>query len=440
MSTAFLNSLTNALPGFLSKQENPGTRETAFQKFVKQGLPGKQDEDWKYTSLRSFQENVFSLADTHPKDDAEIKKSLNLVQELLKPWLSPSHTHLVFLNGHLLEPSSLPVGLSLVSEKQRVTEQTVGFGVENTESFSLLNQSFSKPVRFQLGKKVVLEKPLHLLFLTGDLSGTGPSRMAFPRISFHLADESRAQILESHFFVNSDGISHFSDSQSDYFLARGSSLDYHQMQGLVNAGMPSTHHYVSQPGFFLKRDSRLSAFFATAGASLERTNVRVRLDEENAEAKLSGIYLLEESRHTDFHLLIHHASPHTRSEQNFKGILDGTSRAVFTGKVIVEKGAHDSFSAQLCQNLLLSPKAQVDARPQLEIRNNDVKCSHGATVGRLSDSELFYLRSRGLSTEEASRLLCLGFIRDLLAGVSDASVRQMAVELFRRNTRLGIDL
>ncbi|MBL8992056.1 MAG: SufD family Fe-S cluster assembly protein, partial [Spirochaetia bacterium] len=132
--------------------------------------------------------------------------------------------------------------------------------------------------------------------------------------------------------------------------------------------------------------------------------------------------------------------PNTTSQQTFKGILDGQSRAVFTGKVLVDKGARGSNSAQLSQTLLLGTKAQIDARPQLEILNNDVKCSHGATVGRLSDKEIFYLRSRGLTHEEASRLLCLGFIRELLEGVEDPGIRSVIFENFRRNTSLGRDL
>lgn len=436
-----MNALSAAFPRATWTDEDASSlksRSEAFEAFRKIGLPDRNDEAWKYTSLRALNESAFVFperAHFAPQSDAELKKILSEVQKLLGSELSREHTHLIFINGFFLEPALLPPGLWLEKDSEnRLSEFSSG-------SLDLLNRSLSKPVSFRVGKDVSLEKPVHFIFISGNIGGrSSGSLMSFPRLSFRLEKGAEARVLESHLRLNDEGVSTFSDSHSAYSLSEGSALHFHQVQGSVNADSVSRGMSVSHPSFVQGRDSRLTAFFATVGSAMERANVRVRLEAESAEAKLSGIYLLEESRHTDFHLDIHHAVPNTTSEQAFKGILDGQSRAVFTGKVLVDKGARGSNSAQLSQTLLLGTKAQVDARPQLEILNNDVKCSHGATVGRLSEKEIFYLRSRGLSKEEASRLLCLGFIRELLEGVEDGSIRSVILENFRRNTRLGQDL
>lgn len=440
MNSPFLDALSSAFSHATWKGEDavlPSSRAENYEAFRKVGLPGRDDEAWKYTPLRGLNETSFSFPERRlfaPESDAGIKNILSRVQRLLGSALSPEHTHLIFINGFFLEPASLPPGLS-------VEKMDSPGGVAPSGSFDLLNRSFAVPVFFRLGKDVGLEKPVHFIFVSGNVDeGAGSSLMSFPRFSFHLERGSRASVLESHFRLNEGGVSTFSNSHSSYVLSGGSALRFHQICAPVSPASVSGGMAVSEPTFELDRDSRLTAFFATVGAVMERTNVRVRLGAEGAEAGLSGIYLLEESRHTDFHLDIHHAVPNTTSAQTFKGILNQTSRAVFTGKVRVDKGARGSNSAQLSQTLLLGTKAQIDARPQLEILNNDVKCSHGATVGRLSEKEIFYLRSRGLSKDEASRLLCLGFIRELLEGVEDASIRSLILDNFRKNTQLGRDL
>ncbi|MBL8992322.1 MAG: SufD family Fe-S cluster assembly protein, partial [Spirochaetia bacterium] len=315
------------------------TRSEAYEAFRRMGLPDRNDEAWKYTSLRGLNEASFSFPDRAvfaPESDAALKKILSEVKKLLGSELSPAHTHLIFINGFFLEPASLPPGLSAGKGEPAFPSLPLG-------SLDLLNRSFSEPVFFRLGKDVVLDKPVHFIFISGNVAGlsAGPL-MAFPRLSFHLENGSRVRVLESHVRLNEGGASTFSDSHSAYTLSEGSWLQFHQVQGSVNADSVSggagrslrsllahaSGMAVSHPSFDLGANSKLDAFLATVGAAMERANIRVRLGAEGAEAKLSGIYLLEESRHTDFHLDIHHALPNTTSQKTFKGILDGQSRAV----------------------------------------------------------------------------------------------------------------
>ena len=161
----------------------------------------------------------------------------------------------------------------------------------------------------------------------------------------------------------------------------------------------------------------------TLGARLSRHNIEVRLDSEGAECRVDGLYIVGEGQHADTHSLIDHQKPHCTSRQNYKGILDGRSRAVFNGRVFVHAGARGTDAEQSNKNLLLSTEARVDTKPQLEIFNDDVKCSHGATVGQLEEEELFYLLSRGLHPDLARNLLTYGFAEEIVEKLKFDSIR-----------------
>jgi Fe-S cluster assembly protein SufD len=178
----------------------------------------------------------------------------------------------------------------------------------------------------------------------------------------------------------------------------------------------------------------------TLGAQLSRHDISVSFEDEGAECWVDGLYLVGAGQHADTHSLIDHLKPHCTSHQNYKGILDGTSRAVFNGRVFVHKDARNTDAVQSNKNLLLSSEARVDTKPQLEIYNDDVKCAHGATVGQLEDEELFYLVSRGLHTELARNLLTYGFAEEIVEKIKIQSIKAQLDEaiLGRLHARLEV--
>ncbi|HEX8685761.1 MAG TPA: Fe-S cluster assembly protein SufD, partial [Pyrinomonadaceae bacterium] len=177
----------------------------------------------------------------------------------------------------------------------------------------------------------------------------------------------------------------------------------------------------------------------TLGAQLSRHGIEVILGSEGASCRVDGLYLVGTGQHADTHSLIDHREPHCTSRQNYKGILDGRSRAVFNGRVFVREGAHQTDAEQSNKNLLLSPEARVDTKPQLEIYNDDVKCSHGATVGQLEEEELFYLLSRGLHPDLARNLLTYGFAEEIVEGIKFESIREQLDEAILNRLRARLE-
>ncbi|MGH9802822.1 MAG: Fe-S cluster assembly protein SufD, partial [Blastocatellia bacterium] len=264
-----------------------------------------------------------------------------------------------------------------------------------------------------IAKGKVVEAPIHLLFIS---TATEPT-VSHPRILIVAEEASIATVIESYASPNESV--YFTNAVTEVFTAEGAVLDHYRLQEESERAFHIATTEVHQ-----QRKSNYTSFAISLGAEIARHNLNVALNDEHIETTIDGLYIVTGRQHTDSHTVIDHLKPRCNSHQLYKGILDGRGRAVFNGKVFVREGALLTDARQLNKNLLLSPEAHVDTKPELEIFADDVKCSHGATVGQLEGDELFYLVSRGLPQERAQALLTFGFAEDVISKIKSKSVRE----------------
>jgi Fe-S cluster assembly protein SufD len=284
----------------------------------------------------------------------------------------------------------------------------------DAKEFLSLHEVFATvPLMIDIPAEVAPVGPLRLLYEPVQISGPGAF---FPRAVLKVGANARARVLQM-FNARGAGVSYTGDL-TDIILEPGAQLDI--LQVFLNH---ADSFQISHTRVFQKKDSALRSFQLTKGSSLFRNNFSVILDDQGASADISGLHQLDGISHADSHTLIEHRAPNATSRQLYKSILDGESRSVFNGRVMVRREAQQTSSYQLNKNLLLSRGARVDTKPQLEIFADDVKCTHGATIGQLSDEQLFYLQTRGLKRDAARRMLIRGFVDDVVGQVRDPGLR-----------------
>lgn len=389
-------------------------RRRAMMAFQQQPFPDTRVEDWKYTDLRSFNRHRFS-----PTTSTTCLTDLS-------PWLldgSPMH-RLVFLDGRLVEApyplTPLPAGTTLSGLATMLNacperlEPVLGRTLTaDRPGFDTLNSAFLQDGAWLgLGRKAVLDQPVHLLFISSGQTGT----MQTVRNIITAAPGSAATVIESWVALGNDAA--LTNTVTEISLDAGASLDHYT---LVQEGAGTTHiggTYVRQG-----RDSQLTAHSITLGGRLVRNTLQVDLDGEGAECTLNGLTMTGGRTHVDNHTRIEHHRPHCGSDELYKGILADRSRAVFSGRIVVHPEAQQTRARQGNHSLLLSVNAEADARPQFEIRADDVQCTHGCTVGELDTDALFYLRARGLDEAAARQLLVRAFVADVLERMPLAPVR-----------------
>jgi Fe-S cluster assembly protein SufD len=290
----------------------------------------------------------------------------------------------------------------------------------NDNAFTALNTALVESGAFiHVPKGVNASTPIHLLFLMDE--NEAPT-VSFPRLLVVAEEGSSATVIES--YASAGESSYFTNAVVEIKLADTARLNYYKVQR-ENAKA----FHIATTNAELGRNSSFNSTTITLGAGLSRHNINVALNHEGAECWVDGLYIVGEGQHTDTHSLIDHRQPHCTSHQLYKGILDGKSRAVFNGKVFVRRDAQQTDALQTNRNLLLSPDARVDTKPQLEIFADDVKCAHGATVGQLEEEELFYLESRGLHTDLARNLLTYGFAEEVIEKIKIESIKAELDEL-----------
>ena len=392
-------------------------REAAEARLVGRDLPTSADEDWKYTDLKTLAELGFGPA---PKATVDI--SSYLLPEMVG-------TRQVFVNGHHAPhascSSAVPAGvrffpMSTASEACH-SLGSIGAGAEK-ELFEDLNTA-----RFEDGAVILVPKnmkvalPLHLLFIT---QAAAPSAV-FPRVLVVLERGAELELVEEH---HGQG-TYLSCPVVEIHVAEGAVLHHERVhrEDLEAFHLGTVRAEVAKGGQY---HSRTLSF----GARLSRQRPWVRLA-EGAEATLDGLALLDGAQVADTHSYLLHAEPHGTSHQLHKCIVDGKARAIFNGQVRVAPHAQGTDAKQQSRNLLLSESARVDTKPQLEIDADDVKCSHGATVGALDPEELFYLQSRGLNADDARNLLTYGFAADVLTHIPVASLRRALRHLVMARTQ-----
>jgi Fe-S cluster assembly protein SufD len=384
-------------------------RKTAITSFEKLGFPTIHDEEWRFTNIAPIAKTTFK-----PAVGGNQKLSLKKIQPwLLGQWKS---YRLVFVNGvfsaELSALQSLPSGVMVGGLSQ--TLSTHGDLLEphlarytpfEKDAFSALNSAFLQDGAFiYIPKGVVLEKPIHILFMTTiDLQD---SLISHPRSLIIAESSSQAQVLESYAGLG-NGV-YFTNAVTEVVAGENAQVEYYKIQ---RESVKAFHIATFQAQ--LSRDANVSNFSISLGGALVRNNINVVLNGEGAEATLNGFYLVNGSQHVDNHTCIDHAKPHCNSFELYKGILDGNARAVFNGRIIVRPDAQKTDSKQTNKNLILSEEALVNTNPQLEIYADDVKCTHGATIGQLDADSIFYMRSRGIDYDSARHLLTYAFASEL---------------------------
>jgi Fe-S cluster assembly protein SufD len=409
-------------------------REGAFGRFEELGIPTTDEEDWKYTNVAPLARKAFQPAALEQVDVESVRVETFVSAEALR-------SRLVFVNGvyspDLSSLEAVPqtvvaedLGAALLGEHGGLLWEHFGrLSGEGSDAFSALNTAFvvgGALIRVPAGVEV--EAPVQLLFLTAPGEREAAS---FPRVLVVAEANSRLDIIETHASV--DDSEYFTDAVVEVFVGEGARVTHYKVQDEADSA-----YHVASTRAEVSKDGAYELTTVTLGARLSRHEIEVALVSPGASCRVDGLYIVGEGQHADTHSLIDHREPNCVSRQNYKGILDGKSRAVFNGRVYVHEGATQTDAQQSNKNLLLSSDARVDTKPQLEIYNDDVKCAHGATVGQLEEEELFYLLSRGLHPDLARNLLTYGFAEEVVASIKFESIRAQLDEaiLNRLHARL----
>ena len=383
-------------------------RRGAIEKFGALGFPTPKNEDWHYTSVAPIVEADYR---------ALTGRTGSARAEHLTPFTfgQPTWPMLVFLNGRFsseLSTGVMPAGIEAMS-LERAMRETPGLvkphlaRLANFEdaSFTALNTAFMRDgAVIRIADNASIDVPIHLLFVSDAEAAKG---IVHPRSLILAGRNSKANVIESYVALGNAG--YFTNAVTEVALEDGATLGHYKIQResirAYHVGTTQVHQ---------ARDSHYISFSFAIGGALSRTNIYTDLDGEGSGVTLNGLYMVDGEQHVDHQTAIIHAQPNCFSRQLYKGILDGASHGVFNGKVYVHPIAQKTDGKQTNNTLLLSERARIDTKPQLEIFADDVKCTHGATVGRLDPTALFYMKSRGINAERARQLLTYAFAADVL--------------------------
>lgn len=386
--------------------------------FANYGFPNRHHEEWKYTLVDAFL--------THRFEQQDNKQPANMQND---PKM-PVGFHLSIQNGQVLitKDLQLPEGVLVQSLAEALKgdklKAYLGKALQHEHGFQALNTAMlGSGVFIYLPAGVKVESPI-LLSHWQDQN----NQAIYNRCLIVAEEGAEATIVED--FRGAESCSYFTNTVTELFAAASSQLIHYKIQREGKAAFHIGHLAVQQA-----KSSKLQSHSLSLGGKLVRSDLTLRLEEENAACLMNGIYVTSEGQHIDHHTTVHHLVPNCQSEQDYKGILNGHSRAVFNGKVIVAKGAQQTQAKQQNKNILLSAQAEIDTKPQLEIFADDVICTHGATVGQLDEDALFYLATRGIDRAQASKYLIHAFAADNLRLVPSKSFADWMATLL--NEQLG---
>ncbi len=419
-------------------------RKEALHRFADLGFPTTRNEDWKYTSVAPIASIAFQPAardSTAPTAEA-VRRSCCFDLDC---------SRLVFVNGQfnreLSSFESLPEGVrasslaDVLESRAPVLEQHLArYADFQDRAFVALNTALWEDGAFiEIPKGLVLPKPIYLLYVSTSLPGGEPT-VTFPRNLILAGRESQATIIEGYLSLDEaptfralggglpnraeqgshagpDG-NYFTNAVTEVVAGENAALEFGKIQQEGAAAFHVATVQVQQ-----ERASTVSTRTFTLGGALVREDLNIVFGGEGANAHLDGLYITLGRQHVDHHTTIDHAQPHCDSRELYKGVLEDRSSAVFNGRVIVRKDAQKTDSKQSNKNLLLSEDAVINTKPQLEIFADDVKCTHGATIGQVDQEAIFYLRSRGIGRDEARSLLTYAFANEIIDRVKHAPLR-----------------
>ena len=417
------NSYLRDFTGSNSGSETPGPqwllnlRQSAALRFGEVGFPTRRNEEWRFTNVSPIAETPFTLAS---------KTDSAMTAETLSGYTyeGMGGTQLVFVNGHFqpdLSSQEFPAGVTvstlsaaMEASPEMIEAQLGRWAKFTTQAFVALNTAALEDGAFvHLERNTVVKEPIHLLFLS--TPNAGPT-VSHPRTLIIAEANSQATIVES--YSGTADTVYFTNAVTEITAAENVVIDHYKVQRESRKAF-----HVATMQLQLARSTNFSSHSVGLGGLLVRNDANAYLGGEGIECTLNGVYLGNDRQIIDNHTEIDHAMPHCNSHEIYKGILDGHSRGVFNGKIFVREDAQKTDAKQTNQTLLLSPTAQIDTKPQLEIFADDVKCTHGATIGQLSDEALFYLRARGISKDNARALLTYAFASYIVSRIKIDAIR-----------------
>ncbi len=395
-------------------------RKAGMDRFAELGFPTLSDEDWRFT-------NVAGIAKL-PFRPVLAPAACQLTRETIETFTFgrlPAH-RLVFVDGHhaplLSDFGTVPNGVeisslaaALCTDSEPLRQHLARHASTERQAFTALNTAFFQDGAFiRIPDRVTIETPIHLLFIaTGKTSGATLQ----PRILVLAGKHSQATILESYVSLADAG--YFTNAVTELILEDAAIIEHCKFQ---DESLNASH--IAAVHAHLGRAANLAYHSVATGAHLSRNNIRTVLAGEGVECVLNGLYLTKGNQLADHHMVVEHAEPHCNSHEYFNGILDGRSKGVFHGRILVRQPAQKTDAKQTNKNLLLSEDATIDTKPQLEIYADDVKCTHGATIGQLNEESIFYLRARGIGMETARRMLIHAFAGEIIERIRHSGARE----------------
>lgn len=407
-------------------------RTEAIKNFETKGFPTKKEEAWKYTSLNAVLKNDFSV---FPKKEnvveyADVKKyfiheidtyKVVLIDGVFSSFLS-STTHegvdICLMSSALTKP------------KYKEIVDTYFNKIANTEdSLTSLNTAFaSEGAYINIPKGKIVDKPIEIMCFS---TGNEAALIVQPRNLVIVGENAQVQIIERHQSLNGNPV--LTNAVTEIFVQERAVVDYYKIQNDLQSANLVDNTYIAQ-----KANSNASVHTFSFGGNITRNNLNFYHQGERVESTLKGITIIGDKQLVDHYTLVQHAEPNCESHQNYKGIFDDNATGVFNGKIYVEKEAQKTDAFQQNNNILLSDKATINAKPQLEIFADDVKCSHGCTIGQLDDNAMFYMQSRGIPQKEAKALLMYAFSNEVIESIRIPELKNRITKLIA--SKLGVSM
>ena len=412
-----------------------GIRTKAIKNFEQEGFPTKRLENWKYTSLKKTLQHDYKLFPSKSQT-LEFKDIESFLINDIESY------KIIFVDGkycsHLSETTHDGMDICILSSA--LTQSKYDLVIENyfnkiskKDGITSLNTAFSSEGSYiHIPKNIQVDKPIQVIYFS-----TGKDESVFyqPRNLIVVDENSQVEIIEKYHSLNENNV--LVNTVTEIYADKKSIVKHYKIQNDNNTSSLIDNTFVSQ-----EHSSSYNLHTFSFGGELVRNNLNIFQNDERIESSIKGITIIDENQHVDHNTLIHHRKPNCNSYQDYKGIFGGKSVGVFNGRVLVEKEAQKTNAFQANNNVLVSDKAVINTKPQLEIFADDVKCSHGCTVGQLDKNALFYLRSRGIPEKEATALMMYGFANKVLTsvGIPEIKARINRIIAEKLGVQIGFDI
>ncbi|POS03132.1 iron-regulated ABC transporter permease protein SufD [Flavobacterium croceum DSM 17960] len=411
-------------------------RTLAIRNFENKGFPTKKEEAWKYTSLNAILKNDFTV---FPKNENAVE-----FKDVKKYFLHEIDTYkVVFIDGIFSSflSSTTHEGLDVCLMSSALTKPKYKMVIDEyynkiaskEETLTTLNTAFATEGAYiNIPKSKIVEKPIEIIYFS---TGIENALMLQPRNLIIVGENAHVQIIERHQGLHENAV--LTNAVTEVFAKKRAIVDYYKIQNDLPSANLIDNTYISQ-----KQESRVSVHTFSFGGNMTRNNLNFYHFGERIDSTLKGITIIGDKQHVDHYTLVHHATPNCESHQNYKCIVNDNATGVFNGKIYVDKEAQKTNAFQQNNNILLSDKATVNAKPQLEIFADDVKCSHGCTIGQLDESAMFYMQQRGIPKQEAKALLMFAFCNEAIESIKIAELKQRITKIIanKLGVNLGFDL